>query len=162
MAQSPGYTPRSSGIQVTSSTSAARKALKLAGALRGLLRELFALSTGQLEALERNDFEELETIVARKSELLEYLPVALDAARAQRWVLHDPATFPKDGPCGAVLQEASDLSRRLQLHEKYVLGQMLARRSQLGQRLDTILNRRNAAAGYRVPVTRGRSIDKAS
>jgi hypothetical protein len=154
--------PQLSGTQVTSSTIAARKAVKLAGALRGLLRQLFDLSTSQMEALERNDLEGLETIAARKSELLEMLPLALEAVRAQNWALHDPSTFPKDGPCASLLNEAADLSRRLQIHEKYVLGQMVARQHQVGQRLDAIMTKRNAAAGYRVPVTRGRGIDKAS
>jgi hypothetical protein len=154
--------PQPSGTQVTSSTIAARKAVKLAGALRGLLRELFNLSTRQMEALERNDFEALESLAARKSELLEALPLALEAARAQKWVLHDPSTFPTDGPCAVILNEAADLSRRLQIHEKYVLGQLVARQGQVGQRLDSIMNKRNAAAGYRVPVTRGRGFDKAS
>jgi hypothetical protein len=151
-----------SGTQVTSSTMAARKALKLAGALRGLLRELFCLSTSQMEALERNDLEGLEVIAGRKSELLEALPIALEAIRAQNWNLHDPTTYPVDGACSQILTEAADLSRRLQIHEKYVLGQLVARKNQVGDRLDSILNKRNAAAGYRVPRTRGRSIDKAS
>jgi hypothetical protein len=120
---------------------------------------LFNLSLAQAEALEREVYDRLEHLVAQKSVLLPLLKSAMEAAEARGWKLGDPSTFPADETCAALLRESSDLSRRLQAHEKYVLGQMLAHRSQVGERLDALMMKRQAAAGYRGPSHRGVAID---
>lgn len=137
-----------------------RAALRLAAGLRGLCRELLALSTRQLELLDCDDFEALADTVDRKDALLQLLPPALAAARDRGWELHDPASFPPEGSCALLLRDAADLARRLQAHERYCLSQMIARRRQVGERLVAILEKRNAAAGYRVLQTRGAVLDR--
>jgi hypothetical protein len=137
-----------------------RAALRLAAGLRGLFAELFALSTRQMELLDREDFDALEETVERKEALLQLLPPALGAARARGWELHNPASFPEGADCHALVAEAADLSRRLQAHERFCISQMLVRRQQVGDRLTAILEKRNAAAGYRVPSPYGGAIDR--
>lgn len=146
---------------MTHSSHNGREALRTAVNLRGLFRELFALSSRQVELLDREDYDGLEQAMSRKTSLLELLPGALKAARHQGWELHDPATFPQAGPCAPLVREAADWIRRFQAHERYCLGQMLARSQQLGDRLQSLFGRRTAAAGYRVPFAQGRSIDTA-
>ncbi len=137
-----------------------RAALRLAAGLRGLFRELLALSARQMELLEAEDLEGLARTVERKDALLELLPPALGAARARGWELHDPSSFPRQGSCAVLLADAADLARRLQAHERYCLGQMIVRRQQVGDRLDAILEKRNAAAGYRVLPSHGVVLDR--
>jgi hypothetical protein len=146
---------------MTRATSKARGAYQSARALRSLLQELFAQSLRQMELLECEDYDGLEDVVNRKGALMQMLPAALDACRAQGWNLQDPSTYPVDGPCAQWMCEAAQFSTRLQAHEKYCLGEMLARRSSVGQRLTVLLGKRSAAAGYRAPLTRGNRIDTA-
>jgi hypothetical protein len=144
---------------MTPASSRHRTAYRTAGSLRGVLHELFNLSLAQAEALDREDYDRLEELVAKKSTLFPLLKTAADAAEARGWKLHDPSTCPADEACAALWRESADLSRRLQAHEKYVLGQMLARRNQVGERLDALMMKRQAAAGYRAPSHRGATID---
>ena len=144
---------------MTPALSRNRAAWRVAGSLRGVLRELFNLSLTQAEALDREDYDRLENVVAQKAVLFPVLNAAVSAAGARGWNLHDPSTYPADEECASLLRESADLSRRLQAHEKYVLGQMLARRNQVGERLDALMMKRQAAAGYRGPSHRGVTID---
>jgi len=145
--------------RMTPASSWNRIACRTAGSLRGVLRELFNLSLTQAQALDREDYDRLEDLVAQKSALFPLLKASAGAAKARGWELHDPSTYPVDETCASLLRESADLSRRLQAHEKYVLGQMLARRNQVGERLDALMVKRQAAAGYRGPSHRGVAID---
>jgi len=146
---------------MTASLRAARSSRRTAEALRELFRELFRLSTAQVEALDRQDFASLEETLAKKTHLLELLAPALSEAERYGWKLHDSSTFPTSDPCADALREAAELSRRLQAHERFVLGQLLTHRDHIGHRLDAVMNKRFAAAGYRVPKARGATVDTA-
>jgi hypothetical protein len=143
----------------TSQQGGAGQAVRTAGALHRLLKELFELSVRQMELLDRHDLELFEEVIERKAVILEVLPRALQTARDLGWSLEDPATFPIAEPCASYLYGAADLARRLQAHERYCLGQTIARRRQIGDRLALLSERRHAAAGYRVPRTRGSAVD---
>ena len=144
---------------MTPALSRNRAAWREAGSLRGVLRELFNLSLAQAEALDREDFDRLEELVEKKSALFPLLKSASDATEARGWKLRDPSSYPAADDCAALLRESADLSRRLQAHEKYVLGQMVTRRNQVGERLDALMMKRQAAAGYRTLSHRGATID---
>ena len=144
---------------MTPALSRNRAAWRVAGSLRGVLRELFNLSLTQAEALDREDYDELEVLIERKSLLLPLCEAAVKAVKLRGWNLHDPATFPADESCASLLKEAADLNRRLQAHEKYVLSQMLTRRNHYGERLDALTMKKQAAAGYRAPTHRGSTVD---
>jgi hypothetical protein len=146
---------------MTRSVLTERRAHRTAKALRDLFHHLFELSEQQMDTLEREDFENLESLAARKAELLTLIPRAVEEAKQYGWMLHDPSTFPSEGSCAALVREAADLARRLQAHERYVLGQMVVRKNAIGTRLDAILENRNAAAGYRVMNAHGSTIDTA-
>ncbi|RPH95750.1 hypothetical protein EHM69_03445 [candidate division KSB1 bacterium] len=146
---------------MTSKPTLMRAAHQTADGLRGVLQQLFALSLAQVDALEREDYRELERLIAAKAPLLQALPALLKSAEECGWKLYDPATFPADKSCAALLTEAADFSRRLQAHEKFVLGQVLARKAQMGERLSALACKRNAAAGYREPMNQGSMIDTA-
>lgn len=134
-------------------------AWKTAGSLRGVLRELFNLSLSQGEALERDDFDRLEELVEQKAALMPLLDAAIRAGASHGWKLHDSSTYPADESCRRLLSESAELGRRLQAHEKYILGQVVARKNQIGDRLDALMMKRQAAAGYRVPQHRGSTLD---
>jgi hypothetical protein len=137
----------------------AGNAVRTAGALHRLLKELLSLSVRQMELLDRQDLDLLEEVLDQKAVILEVLPRALQTARDLGWSLEDPATYPAAEPAASFIREAADLARRLQAHERYCLGQTIARRRQLGDRLAQLSERRHAAAGYRVPGRRGTAID---
>jgi hypothetical protein len=137
----------------------ARGAPQSARALRSLLQELFTLSLRQMELLEQENYAALEDLLERKSALLQMLPPVVAAARERGWKLNDPSTFPADETCARLMREAADFSVRLQAHEKYCLGEMIARRSRIGERLAVLSCKRNAASGYRAALTRGRTVD---
>ena len=144
---------------MTRARSKAREAYTIARALRSLLQELFTQSLRQMELLECEDYETLEEVVLKKSALLDMLPPVLEAAKSQGWQLHDPSTYPEDRTCALWIREAADLSTRLQAHEKYCLGEMITRQGRVGDRLTRLLGKRNAVAGYRVPLTRGNTVN---
>ncbi|HEY3295788.1 MAG TPA: hypothetical protein VGL38_10135 [bacterium] len=144
---------------MTGATFKARGAYPTARALRSLLQELFAQSLRQIELLECEDYEALDEVLTRKACLAEMLAAVLEQARKLGWELQDPSTYPVQGPCVPVIRDAAELSTRLQAHEKYCLGEMIARKSRIGERLTSLLNRRTAAAGYRIPRVRGNTID---
>lgn len=144
---------------MTCATPKARGAYQTARALRSLLQELFAQSLRQMELLDCEDYDRIEDVIVKKGALLQILPAALEAARRHGWQLADPSTYPEDKMCASWIRECGDLAMRLQAHEKYCLGEMIARRSRVGERLSVLLSKRNAAAGYRAPSSRGRTID---
>jgi hypothetical protein len=144
---------------MTSAPPRNRSDCRTADGLRGVLRELFDLSLAQAQALDREDYERLESLLARKSNVLPLLQTAMTAAEKRGWKINDPSTYPADETCASLLREAADLGRRLQAHEKYVLGQMLHQRNQVGERLDALVLKRQAAAGYRGLSQRGATID---
>jgi len=137
----------------------ARGAQQTARALRSLLEELFSQSLKQMELLERENYAAIERLLERKAALLQMLPAVIAAARERGWDLHQPSTFPADETCARLLREAADFAVRLQAHEKYCLGEMITRRNRIGERLTVLLSKRNAASGYRVAQTRGRTVD---
>jgi hypothetical protein len=144
---------------MTPASSRNRIACRMAGGLRGVLRELLDLSFAQAEALDREDYDRLEGLAARKSLYLPALKAAMCKTEKLGWKLQDPSTYPSDETCAALLRESADLSRRLQAHDKFVLAQMLVHRSRVGERLDGLMMKRQAAAGYRAPSHRGAAID---
>lgn len=136
-----------------------RAAWRAAGSLRGVLRELFNLSLAQAEALDREDYDELDSLIERKAQWIPPCDAAAKAVKSHGWNLHDPSTYPADESCAALLRDAADLSRRLQAHEKYVLRRMLMYRNDYGERLDALTMKKQAVAGYRVPTHRGSTVD---
>jgi hypothetical protein len=146
---------------MTPTPSRRRSDCRTAESLRGILRELFDLSLAQAQALDREDYPRLETLLTRKADLFPLLQAAMSAAEKRGWSLSDPSTYPAEDGCASVLHEAAGLGRRLQAHEKYVLGQMLWRRNEVGERLNVLTLKRQALAGYRSLTRRGASIDTA-
>jgi hypothetical protein len=146
---------------MTRSTSQERTARQLATTVRDLLRALMALSVRQMEAIERDDLDQALLVAEQKEALLQLLPGGVERFRQQGWNVHQPATWPPSGPCAPLVREVGDLARRLQAHERYVMGQMVIRKSRIADRLNIIMQKRHAAAGYHVPSTSGHAIDTA-
>jgi|WetSurMetagenome_2_1015567.scaffolds.fasta_scaffold491826_2 BMFP domain-containing protein YqiC len=144
---------------MTKSLTDQRTARQTAAAVRDLLRALMALSVEQMDAVEREDYEAANSMADRKEAYLQLLPTGIERLQQCGWYLKDASTWPTDGPCAPLVREAGDLARRLQAHERYVIGQMVARKRRIADRLDVILKKRHAAAGYQVPSERGQAID---
>jgi hypothetical protein len=136
-------------------------AAREATAVRDLLRTLFALSESQLAALDREDYAAATQIAQQKEELLPLLPIGVSRLSERGWALHNTASWPLERALASVLQEASDLARRLQAHERYMMGQMVMRKNRAADRLTTILRARHAAAGYQKAAARGATVDTA-
>jgi len=147
---------------MTRTSTADRPELAAADAVRNYLNNLFELSIRQGEALCREDFESLENLIDQKADLLRMLDVASEKLRKMGWDLHNPSTYPKEVTSSSALREAADISRKLQAHERYILGQMIAQRQLVGDRLDAILQKRLAVTGYRTHRSHGGIVDAAS
>jgi hypothetical protein len=138
-----------------------RTAAREAAAVRDLLRMLFTLSENQLTALDREDYAGAAQIAQQKEELLPMLPICISRLSELGWTFQNPAAWPPGGCIAAVLQEANDLARRLQAHERYMMGQMMMRKNRAADRLTVILRTRHAAAGYQKATSRGATVDTA-
>lgn len=149
------------GMKTTTLTTA-RSGQPEASAARELLEKLFNLSNRQGDALNREDYSALDELLTEKSDLLAQLQETVKGLRVMGWDLNNPTTYPKDSAVAAVLREASDISRKLQAHERYVLGQMIVQRQFAGDRMDAILQKRMAVTGYSVSRERGGIFDAAS
>ncbi|MBU0509634.1 hypothetical protein KKH27_12475 [bacterium] len=143
-----------------SSDPAGRSADQAAGRTRELLRQLLILSAGQSDALDRADYSGLGAILDRKQTLLKELDAAIRDLRERGWDLQDPQTYSRD-ECAPILREAADLSRKLQAHERYLLGSLIALRDQVGERMNAVIRKRLAATGYRGIAANGAYIDAA-
>lgn len=148
-------------MKATTSTPA-RSGQSEASAARELLEMLFDLSNRQGDALNREDYSALEGLLTEKSDLLTKFQEAVNSLREMGWDLNNPTTYPKDSAVAATLREASDISRKLQAHERYVLGQMIVQRQLAGDRMDAILQKRMAVTGYSISRERGGIFDAAS
>ena len=146
---------------MTGAMSEARGAVQSARALRSLFQELFTLSQRQMELLDSEDFHGLGDVMNRKEALLQMVPPAVAMCREHGWELDQPSTYPASGPAAGWMREAADMAIRFRAHEKYCLGEMIALRSRIGERMASLQGKRNAAAGYRVPLTRGNMVDAA-
>ena len=140
----------------------ARSGQKAAITAREILSDLFELSNRQADALNRENYEELDLLITKKADLLAALDNIVAGLKERGWELNNPTTYPKDSTIAAALRDAADISRRLQAHERYILGQMIVQRQFVGDRMDRIMQKRLAIAGYQAIRRRGQLIDAAS
>jgi hypothetical protein len=136
-------------------------AAREAAAVRDLFRTLFALSENQLAALDREDYAGATQIAQQKEELLPLLPICMSRMSELGWTFQNPASWLAESSVAAVLQEANDLARRLQAHERYMMGQMILRKNRAADRLTILLRTRHAAAGYQKATSHGATVDTA-
>lgn len=144
---------------VNSPDSAGRPAYRAAGRLRDRLQELLSLSLAQADAFHRGDQEALLKLLSRKDVLLENLNESMQEAGRWDWDLHRPESFPRDVACAKILSEAADLSRRLQAHERHIMGKLMAASEQIGNRLNNVARKRRAAVGYRISCEGGEMLN---
>lgn len=128
--------------------------------LRCRLEELFAVSTDQLDALDRGDLNRLSVLADEKERLLGQVSNSMDQVRGAGCDPLDPATYPLDRQAADDLRSSGDLFRRYQAHEKYVLDQVVVRRNEIGRKLAAQTVQKLAVGGYRPSAARGRVLDR--
>ena len=128
--------------------------------LRCRLEELFAVSTDQLDALDRGDLNKLNILSDEKERLLRQVSNSMEKVRGVGCDPLNPATYPSDRQAADDLRMSGDLFRKYQAHEKYVLDQVVVRRNEIGRKLAAHTVQKLAVGGYRPPASRGRILDR--
>lgn len=122
--------------------------------LRSKFEQLIELSTAQMEALDNDRLPELAELLHRKDELLREIDVIRQSDAASRGLLKLLGQQETNS--------TRDLIDRYQAHEKYVMRQIASKLSQLGDRMQTLRNRRHAAQGYSSGAAKPTRLDTTS
>ena len=138
---------------------AGRSALRAAGRLRDRLRELLTLSLEQADAVRRADHDALRELLTRKDALIGELRGNVDETQHRGWNLRRPDSFSGGIACVRILGEAAELSRRLQAHERHIIGKLTVAREQIESRLNRVGQKRRAATGYRASGASGETFN---